>query len=255
MRAWLTRAGTVRVEKRPCPAPGERIDRSRPRTGVVHTTEGNWESALGEFEQHFAPHFLLGRDQTGTCRIAQLIPLGQMAASLLNPAGGVETNRWAVAQIEVVGMSSTIPWLPADDVQHALASLMLTLQHEAGIPLSRPFEDAMPPLPWATTSFSRRHAGKWGEVPGWYGHVEVPENDHWDPGALRWSELLGRSADLASPAREDYLQIVSGKRGEMALVDERKVSQGGLEAWLDSHALVRKVQADDRVVIRIREHA
>lgn len=255
MHAWLTRAGTFKVEKHPCPAPGERVDRTRPRAGVLHTTEGSWESAIAEFEVHHAPNFLLGRDQSGTCRIAQLIPLGQMAASLLNPDGGVETNRWAMAQIEMVGMSSTSPWLPADDVEDALASLMLTLKDEAGIPLTRPFPDEMPALPWATVKFARRHAGKWGEVAGWFGHVEVPENDHWDPGALRWGDLLGQSADLAAPARETYLQIVSGKRGESHLVGERKISEGGLEAWLDAHALVRKVRTDDRVIIRIREHA
>ena len=47
---------------------------------------------------------------------------------------------------------------------------MLTLRDEAGVPLERPFKDAMPRLPWATTAFKRRKSGKWGTVAGWYGH-------------------------------------------------------------------------------------
>jgi len=59
----------------------------------------------------------------------------------------------------------------------------------------------MPPTPWATYSFRRRKDGNWGRVSGWYGHVEVPENAHWDPGALRWSVLLENAkARLPRPA-------------------------------------------------------
>jgi hypothetical protein len=34
----------------------------------------------------------------------------------------------------------------------------------------------------------RRHS-KFPSVPGWYGHVEIPENSHWDWGSLRWNDL------------------------------------------------------------------
>jgi hypothetical protein len=59
----------------------------------------------------------------------------------------------------------------------------------------------MPHLPWATASFRRRHAGKWGEVPGWYGHVEIPGNSHWDPGWLKWSSLLSAAKKKGEPVK------------------------------------------------------
>jgi hypothetical protein len=84
-------------------------------------------------------------------------------------------------------------------VLDALASLLAVLHTECRIPLTRPFPDAMPPLPWAVESFSRRHAGKWGKVAGWYGHIEIPENSHWDPGAYKWKELLAAAKSKLTP--------------------------------------------------------
>src|SRR5262249_9633019 len=105
-----------------------------------------------------------------------------------------ETNRWARAQIEVVGFSQESPYQFDEATLARLAALLGLLERIASIPLTRPFPDAMPPTPWAVKTFSRRHSGDWGTVAGWFGHVEVPGgNDHWDPGALRWSELLARA--------------------------------------------------------------
>src|SRR5262249_9058480 len=77
--------------------------------------------------------------------------------------------------------------------------LMASLQVHAGIPLSRPFPDGMPREILASTSFSRRNAGKWGKVAGWYGHVEIPNNSHWDPGNLQWTKLLTEARGKLSP--------------------------------------------------------
>lgn len=187
MKPWLAKTsdGKYKIEHIPCPHPDGRVDMRKPPTGVEHTTEGtNWDGLVEEFKQHFAPHFLVAPH-----RIAQLVPLGYMAAALEHD-GPTETNRYARAQIETVGFSKTSPYSFDAATSETLASLLATLKVEARIPLSRPFPDAMPPQPWATRSFVRRHAGKWGKVGGWYGHVEVPENSHWDPGALRWSLLL-----------------------------------------------------------------
>src|SRR5881398_2986648 len=46
-------------------------DTSAPPAGVLHTIEGNLESGIGVFRQHFAPHFALDGGQ-----IVQLLPLG-----------------------------------------------------------------------------------------------------------------------------------------------------------------------------------
>jgi hypothetical protein len=191
-RGWLTKTvGGRKIERVPCPNPGQAVDMSAPPTGVLHTIEGSLESGMGVFRQHFAPHFTLDAH-----RILQLIPLGTIAAALENRAGGVETNLITRAQIEVAGSSNTKPWSFDEPTTNALADLLATLVHAADIPLERPFPDAMPALPWATPDFSRRHAGKWGKVAGWYGHVEVPENAHWDVGAFKWSDLMQRARNV-----------------------------------------------------------
>ena len=194
MKAWLTRAGDYRIAKDECPHPNDNVTMTAPPTGVLHTTEGGWSSAMSVFKQHYAPHFLVGPR-----RIAQLVPLGKMAAALENRSGGVETNRLARVQIEVCGYSKDTPYLFDAGTMDALASLLATLKTEANIPLFRPFPDRMPPLPWSRYDFSRRRAGKWGQVAGWYGHVEVPENSHWDPGALKWADLLAAAEAKVKP--------------------------------------------------------
>jgi hypothetical protein len=192
-KGWLNRTlGGRVIQHVPCPNPGSPVDEGAPPAGVLHTIEGSLSSGMGVFHRHFAPHFALDADA-----ILQLVPLGTMAAALENHVGGVETNSIARVQIEVAGDSRTTPWLWNDVTTTTVADLIATVSKAAGIPLERPFPDRMPPLPWAMESFSRRHAGTWGRVAGWYGHVEVPENSHWDPGALRWSTLLARARTFA----------------------------------------------------------
>jgi hypothetical protein len=103
-------------------------------------------------------------------------------------------------QIEVAAFSKTSLYSFDPELSRAVASLMFQLSVDAQIPLARPFGDNLPPPPWATRNFSRRHASKWGRVPGWYGHIEVPGNSHWDPGALRWSALIAEATALLPPA-------------------------------------------------------
>lgn len=185
MKTWLTKVGPYTVEKIICPGQNRLVDLTKPRVAVIHTTEGYWSGSLAVFKQSNAPHFLVDKG-----RIAQLLPLGWIGAALENASGGVETNGWAVAQIEVVGFSKATPWVFPKETMDVLANLMYALKLECDVPFFRPFPDTMPPLPWATTDFSRRKSGKWGTTAGWFGHVEVPENSHWDPGALDWSQLI-----------------------------------------------------------------
>ncbi len=193
-KGWLkTTVGGRKIEHIPCPNPGISVDLTAPAAGVLHTIEGSLGSGLSVFQSHFAPHFALdGR------RIIQLLPLGVIGCACENQSGGVETNRLVRAQIEVAGKSKTKSWLPDPATTEALADLLATLKRAAEIPLKRPFPEKMPPLPWATATFSRRSAGKWGKTAGWFGHVEVPENSHWDPGALQWTKLLPLARKIAA---------------------------------------------------------
>jgi hypothetical protein len=226
MKTWLaqTSDGEFRIEKiEKIPNPGQPITMSKPPVGVMHTTEGGWASAMSVFKQHDAPTFLVG-----SRRIAQLVPLGTMAAALENASGGVETNRWARAQIEVVGYSKDKPYSFDAGTTDALASLLATLKLEVGIPLTRPYPDTMPAKPWASKSFKRRHDGHWGKTAGWYGHDEVPENSHWDPGALLWAPLLLLATQRLpkppkpKPITRHYEIYLTGETGHTETLKARK---------------------------------
>jgi hypothetical protein len=205
---WLTKTkGGRTIEHIPCPNPGGHVDESSPAIGVIHTIEGSLESGLGVFRQHFAPHFTLDGH-----RVIQLVPLGTMAAALENRPGGVETNSITRAQIEVAGHSSEQPWICDDATTESLADLLATLEQVAGIPLTRPFPDAMPPTPWAVVNFSRRSAGKWGHEAGWYGHVEVPENEHWDPGAFKWATVIEKAKAIAGEGDRQLAHVANPEK-------------------------------------------
>ena len=185
VRPFLETAGRFTVEQSPCPHFSQPVNLSGPRTGVIHTTEGDSiDGALSVFKQHFAPQFLVGPS-----RILQLVQVGTIGAAL------VTHNSDAIVQIEVVGFSKQTPWIFDDATLEPLAALLATIQHEYGVPLHHPWADGDYGL---YGDNPHRHAGKWGVEAGWYGHGDVPEPDeHWDPGALQWSVLFAKAASLA----------------------------------------------------------
>lgn len=216
MPDWITQVGppgqTFPVKRVDVPHTTVRCDMSKPPAGVGHTTEGGWSGSMSVFQQHYAPNFMIGRDDQGDVRIVQFVPIGYMAAALANPAGGGETNAWARVQFELVGQSSLRPWLPGSDVVKALAAFFWSMEQLVGIPLSRPFPDTLDNRTWATPSNPRRQSGLWGRTPGWFNHLEVPENDHWDMGAFQWREVFKE----AGPTRQikAYRLSYIGKDGK-----------------------------------------
>lgn len=210
MKGWLTKAGPYKVVHMPCPRPGQPVDTLAPPAGVLHTIEGSLDSGLCVFRKEYAPHFAVGAG-----RIVQMVPLGEMAAALEHPAGTQATNGLARVQIELEGHSKTTRWKPDAKTLDTLAALLAVLERAdvAGIPLTRPFGDEMPPPPWATRDFYRRKAGLWGRREGWYGHVEIPNNSHWDPGALAWGDLIRlarkKESVYAAKAKPRKLSVIA----------------------------------------------
>lgn len=178
MKQWLTKVGAWRVEHYPLPYFHAPIDLAAPRKGVLHTTEGSTlEGALSAYRSKgFCPNFTLGKDARGKTRVLQHKPLGIMGSTLANPSGGVDTNRLVMAQIELVGFSKKDLWYPEKDDADALTALMGALCIEAKIPLQ-----------WQLV---RRDPRLWTRVQGWCGHIDVPENYHWDPGQLDHKRLM-----------------------------------------------------------------
>ncbi len=189
---WLVRAIKYHVEHVAVPYLTSHVDRSKPPAGVMHTTEGSFDSALKEFKTKFAPHFLVGKG-----RIIQFCPLGKAAHALEHHKGTVETNLWARVQIEVAAKSKLALWQPDNETFDTLASLLAMVSDAANIPLRRLWPDVLAKkVVWATASNPRRRQNVWGKEAGWFGHIEVPGNSHWDPGSLNYTALFTRAQEL-----------------------------------------------------------
>lgn len=106
--------------------------------------------------------------------IVQMIPANRAGRALENRAGGVETNRagFLVIQIEVVGRAS-VPFTSGP--MNGLLKIMLWLA-SLGVPAA-----------WVGTT--NRSMENWARS-GHFGHVDVPENNHTDPGRIDTRKLM-----------------------------------------------------------------
>ena len=194
-RRWLERIGDVEVERiTDVKRSGVTSDLSVPAKGVLHTTEGGWEGSLSVFRNVTGtPTIMGGRDITsGRLRAAQFMPIGEMALTLKNAAGGTETNREARVQIECLGFSQfggSKRWFLGvdrksldEEAKNFFADLVYQASEAAGIPHRH-----------AGIGFGNRSVGQWDSTAGWYAHSEAPENDHSDPGnEFAWEDLFAR---------------------------------------------------------------
>lgn len=155
-----------------------------PMRGVLHTTEGG--IAHGAFAAYRAnnswPHFTVSQDGI----VYQHLPLDKAARSMQNQSGGVETNRLGAIQIEVVGYAARTSW-PLAQVA-ALILLMRWIEAQTGIkPVAPQFGDSKQYGLRNPLEFTQ---DQWNSFNGWCGHQHVPENSHWDPGAINIANLL-----------------------------------------------------------------
>jgi LysM repeat protein len=168
--------------------------------GVLHTTQGNgieaaWDTLKAKTA---APHFLIGQN-----RIMQLRPLGVQSAALIDPG-----NRLAYVQIENCGFTggeaaakdenhhAMDSWQFQDSTRNPLAATLAFLHQKNIIPLRRayPWPDNCKDMKgvWARVNNTRRVQKIYNDLNaiGWFGHIEVPENNHYDIGAYEWEELF-----------------------------------------------------------------
>jgi hypothetical protein len=217
-KPWLDQAGSFSISHiGGIPHYNTPVKLSAPRAGVLHTTELIWSKSLAIFRSHFAPHFMVGYDdESKEVRIAQLVQVGTIGAALK------AHNNKALVQIEMIGFSKSVPWLPDDKTLEAVASLMAICQVEYGIPLTHPWPDGdfgkAGPNP-------HRTSGNFGSVAGWFGHGDCPSPDiHWDPGNLEWSKLFARAQTIANGLGGAPQSI-----GPMAMA--------GMHNWINAHYL------------------
>jgi len=143
---------------------------------VHHTTEGSSyagaKAAYGRARSD--PHFTVAGDE-----IYQHIDTGMSARALRNAPGGAETNRHSAIQIEVVGFAGR----PKDvETLSTVARLCRWIETEHGVPQQWPAGRPRAAVNGRDPGRHNRSASVWSAEGGHYGHSQVPENTHWDPG-------------------------------------------------------------------------
>lgn len=127
-------------------------------------------------------------------QIVQMIPANRGGRGLMNLSGGVQTNNGGsvVFQIEVVGQAKN-PWTsgPCKGLETILAFV-----RQLGVPDVWPAGDLKP---YPASYGGVRSADAWAKD-GHFGHSQVPENDHGDPGDLDQKKITGVAAAPSAPA-------------------------------------------------------
>jgi hypothetical protein len=185
---------------------------------VLHTTEGDHlDSAIETLRSKFSPpQFAVGEH-----RIAQLRPVWAQGAS-------VDTQNAHGMQVEIVGHSQVDEWLPAEPSLYPLAALTAFLHKRKLIStgLKRPTPKwplHVDQLPAATDRYYRRKAGLWPHTEGVYGHIELPADEHWDPGGFDYPKFF----ELVGGLVGEFI----GEESELALLTED--DQKALKAFLE----------------------
>lgn len=186
--------------------------RGTPFKIVIHKMQGWLDGSLSSYRQNLGvPHLSIEyRDGKGriTRRKVQHFPLNKMSRALLNKPGGVETNADGAVQIEIAGMSEDAADIEPDELGfygEVLADII-----RAGIDVqlvAPPFKGANEA--YGTNSSTRLSFSEWDDFNGVCGHQHVPENDHWDPGALDIDTVLNAArsslGQTATPPKENTL--------------------------------------------------
>lgn len=155
-----------------------------PYKGVLHTTEGaSGPGAIAAFTTNNSwPHFMV--DYVG--KVWQFFDTNVAARALMNLAGGVQTNTDSAIQIEVVGFAGQPNSHPQAQMD-ALRALMRWIEGATGVKPVGPGRAFASAYGQTNLRFSN---AQWDAFNGWCGHCHVPENDHWDPGAINLDALL-----------------------------------------------------------------
>lgn len=148
-------------------------------------------------EVHFVFHPLTGH-------IIQLLPASVAGRGLENRPGGVQTNRMGSVclQVEVIARAAR-PWT-LDLTPEGMAGLahLIAFARAHGIPDTWP---AGPP-PAYPPGNGVRSVTTWTTRAGHYGHSQVPENDHGDPGALDIRALFATAPPQPPPPAPTTLE-------------------------------------------------
>jgi len=172
-----------------------------------------------------APHILW---DPFTGRFTQFVPANSRSKSLVDVSGGTRTNRAGsvVLQVEALffpycRVGSTVYAKLTDTPCKGWPELQAWV-HSWGVPNAWPMGKP-------TDFSSHRSESVWEKQGGWYGHSQVPENSHQDPGS--WPAFIGTTA--AKPSTQKYEPFpgasffTAGRRSPIiAAMHKRLVAEG-----------------------------
>ena len=177
-----------------------------PEILLLHTTEGtSWPYYAGGNE---SPHVTVKPLPGRGIEVRVHRPWTDYAKALANRAGGVETNRRGVLQIELMGTcdprsSNGYFWPGADDVVlAALADYVRPVLARFNIP-ARTIATFLPyPVSYGSRGGQRLTFSQWNSARGICGHQHAPENDHGDPGAFPIDRFVAHLTDQTIPTTD-----------------------------------------------------
>jgi hypothetical protein len=177
---------------------------------VHHTTEGtSYAGAKSAYKANRSdPHFTVDGED-----IFQHIDTGKAARSLRNDASGVQTNRDSAVQIEVVAFAGK----PKDIITlRSVAKLCRWIEETHAIAQTWPNGPPRASTNGKDPGGHNRSAATWDATGGHYGHSQVPENTHWDPGYTA-AELAIVTPDAAF---DPHAALESDAAGTLAMAFE-----------------------------------
>jgi hypothetical protein len=202
--------------------------------GVLHTTEGmSFAAALGAYRDNNSwPHVTV--DPVNRRRW-QHVALDRPARALRNTGTGGQTNREGrVYQVEILGFAGRTHTWSDSELEWLGKWVVGPMSRATGIPLTSSVrfygEDAGFTLA-STTAPQRLSARDWDTYTGWLGHQHVPENTHWDPGALNVARILdaARGGTTPTPAPQ-----ANDQEPPSMMIYREQMSRGYV--WVVDHA-------------------
>lgn len=158
---------------------------STPWKICLHTIEGSVSSALSAYDSGTGcPHLTVSlRRQVWL----QHIPLNRSAYALRNARGGTETNHDNVIQVEIEGFANASHGWPVEEYMRLAYNVIDPIMEHVSV--EKKFAATTGVAGYGLDGAVRMSAAEWDAFGGVLGHANVPENTHWDPGALNMSLL------------------------------------------------------------------
>ncbi|MGW5637122.1 peptidoglycan-binding protein LysM [Streptomyces sp. NPDC003832] len=225
---------------------------NRPPRAVPHTTEsGAGNAAFDAVAKYLRvkaaePHILY--DPT-TDRLGQFGPLNQSARALRND-GASRTNRTGKVciQIEFLARAAepfTNYWEPGPNYRAMMAAI-----RSWGVP------DVFPMGALAdhyADPDAKRTRDIWLNQGGWFGHCNVPGNDHWDPGNISKAKLFAAAPAPSLPGgtgkpKVDLSQLVRAAKTDPGAAQGHQTYAAGVrlvESALQREGFLAKAYAGD----------